>query len=296
MVQTSTKTNLREERDFSEKLNATFKFIRNNFKPLSRAILFYVTPVALAAGICSGLYQARLLQRTAGDRPYSTMGEYNFFNQVTSLQYFLTAFLSFLGFVMLSLTVYSYMVAYMDQDEEVQPADVWVHIKSNLLKVMYSTLAIGVICGLSMFLLGLGVYLGVVLSVFVIVMVREETGFVESIERCFYLVKGNWWATCGLILVVGFIQGMMGLLASLPMGVISFLHILQVPGMESDLLLIVANALSSVLGIFLYSIMAIALGFQYFNLVEKKDGTGLLEQVERIGYTEAHTIANEGEY
>lgn len=192
MLQTKQKINLREERDFGDKLNATFYFIKTNFKPLSKALLLYVTPVALAAGIFSGLFQARTLQRMTGDTTYSTYGEYAFFNQIASVQYLLSMFFTLVSFFVLSLAVSSFMVAYQDEEGEVEQATVWEHIKRNLVPVIYSGVAIAVVTFLSFFLLGFGIYLGIVMSLFVIVMVREELGFIETVERCFYLIKGNW--------------------------------------------------------------------------------------------------------
>ncbi|WP_347159464.1 hypothetical protein [Pontibacter chitinilyticus] len=296
MLQTSQKINLREERDFSEKLNATFRFIKLNFRPLLRVLLLYVTPVALTAGILSGLYQARLFRTLGSDKPYSTLGEYSFFNQVTSLHYLLTLFFMFLGYVLVCLTVYGFMVVYMDEETPVQPAAVWAHVKQNLVQALYSSIALAVVSFLGIFLLGLGLYLGVVFSLFLIVMVREETGFVETLERCFHLIKGNWWATFGLLLMVGLIQGVFTWLTALPVGVVTLMRMFQIPGAESDLLLVVASAISSVLGIYIYSLSAIALAFQYFNLVEQKDGLGLLTQVDMIGRRDLNATANEGEF
>lgn len=264
MLQTDQKINLRQERDFGDKLNATFAFIKQNFKPLGKAILLYVTPVALLTGLFSGLYQSRMLKTLTGGGAYEmeTMGEYNFFNQVTSLNYIIMLFFTFFCYIVVALTVYSYMVAYMDEEGEVTPAAVWHHLKNNLLQATYSSLAIGVVSFLSVFLFGLGLYLGVVLSLFLIVMVREETGFIDTVERCFYLVKSNWWATFGLIIVAGIIQSVVAWLAALPLGVVLVLKALQVPGTESDVLLVAANALSTVLTTFTYTISMIALGFQ----------------------------------
>ncbi|RDV14200.1 hypothetical protein DXT99_15520 [Pontibacter diazotrophicus] len=296
MLQTKQKINLREERDFGDKLNATFYFIKTNFRPLLRALLLYVTPVALAAGIFSGLFQARTFQRMTGEATYSTFGDNVFMNQVTSLNYILSMIFTLLSIFILSLTVYSFMVVYQDEEGEVQPAAVWEHIKANLVPVIYSGIAISVVTFLSIFFFGLGIYLGIVLSLFIIVMVREELGFIETVERCFYLIKGNWWATFGFLLIVGIIQGLIGVLAALPLGAVTMLRAFEVPGMDSDILLVVVNASASVLSIFLYCIYAVAIGFQYYNLVEQKDGIGLMEQVDLIGRSETNLTANEGEF
>lgn len=296
MLQTSQKINLREERDFGNKLNTTFFFIRANFRPLLRTLFLYVTPVALVSGIFSGLYQARLMRSIAGDEGYSTYGEFNLFNQVNSVNYIFMVFFTLVSVFVLSIAVYGFMVEYQDKDGEVQPAAVWSHIKANLVQVIYSGLVIAVFSFLAVFLLGLGIYLGVVMSLFIIIMVREERGFIETIERCFYLIKGNWWATFGLLLVIGFIQSVIGWVAALPVGIITMLRLMEIPGMESDILLVIATTLSSVLTIYVYAVSAIALGFQYFNLVEQKDGIGYMEQAALIGQRNQENTANEGQF
>ncbi len=47
--------------------------------------------------------------------------------------------------------------------------------------------------------------------------------------------------------------------------------------------MVAATSFVSVASIFLYSLSALAVAFQYFHLVEVKEGLGLLEQVDRIG-------------
>lgn len=296
MYQTSQKINLREERDFGEKLNATFTFIKQNFKPLAKSILLYVSPVAILAGIFSGIYQSRLFQQLNGEGPYSNVGEFTVFSQVTSLNQLISIFFAILAYVVVALTIYGFMAAYMDEEGEVRPAAVWDHIKRNIIQATYSSIVIGLVCILSIFLFGLGIYLMVVLSLFLVVMVREETGFVDTIERCFYLIKGNWWATLGLMIVAGIIQTVIGWLAAIPLGAVMILRGLLVPGAESDALLIISNTITTLLTTFTYCISVLAIGFQYFNLVEEKDGVGLMEQVELIGKTDTNTTANEGEF
>jgi len=295
MYQTSQKINLREERDFGEKLNATFTFIKQNFKPLSKSILLYVSPVAILAGIFSGIYQSRLFQQIS-EGSYSNAGEFAVFNQVTSLNQLISIFFAVMAYVVVALTIYGFMVVYMDEEGEVRPAAVWEHIKRNIVQATYSTIVLGVVCVLCVALFGLGIYLMVVLSLFLIVMVREETGFVETIERCFYLIKGNWWATLGLMFVAGIIQTMIAWLAAVPLGALIILQNLQVVASENGLLLVLSNTLATLLTTFTYCISVLAIGFQYFNLVEQKDGVGLMEQVELIGNTNTNTTANEGEF
>ena len=295
MLQTSQKINFREERDFGQKLNATFHFIRSNFKALFRTVLLYVTPVALVSGILSGLYQARLLKKI-GNNGYESYAELSFFEQVNSLNYYAYLFFMLVSVLMLMLTVHSFMVVYQDEEGEVEPAAVWQHVKENLVKVIYSGVALAVITLLGLVLLGFGVYLSIVFSLFVIIMVREELDFIPTVERCFYLIKGNWWATFGFLFMVGLIQSVIGWLPALPAMLIPTLRMFEVPGAESDVLLVFLNALAGVLTVFVYAISAVAIGFQYYNLVEKQDGIGYMEQADRIGRQQINSSANEGQY
>ncbi|WP_187264588.1 hypothetical protein [Pontibacter beigongshangensis] len=296
MLPTSQKINFREERDFGQKLNATFHFIRSNFKALFRTVLLYVTPVALVSGILSGLYQARLLKKIGGGYGQESYAELSFFEQVNSLNYYAYLFFTLVSVLMLMLTVHSYMVVYQDEEGRVEPAAVWQHIKVNLVKVIYSGVALAFLTLLGLVLLGFGIYLSIVFSLFVIIMVREELDFIPTVERCFYLMKGNWWATFGFLLMAGLIQSVIGWLPALPAMLIPTLRMFEVPGADSDVLLVFLNAFASVLTVFVYAVSAVAIGFQYYNLVEKKDGIGYMEQADRIGRLQITSSANEGHY
>ncbi|MFC6997046.1 hypothetical protein [Rufibacter roseus] len=270
----------RVERDFGQKINATFGFIRQNFAPLSRCILFIAAPFALLAGIFSGLFQSSQLQALNGE-----YGAFDSFSMmVGNVHYLATMFFSLMAFVMLSLTVYSYLVLRMDYEGPIEVTDVWEVVKSQAVAVFYSSVAVVIMVALGMLLLIVpGIYLSVVLSIFIIVMVREDLGFIDAVERCFYLMKGNWWPTFGYILVIGLIQALIAFVASLPSMVVYVLRIFHLPGGTNDMVFIAASTFSSIVNLLLYVITTVALAFQYFTLVEIKDGVGLLEKVNQIG-------------
>jgi len=50
--------NLREERDFGEKFNATFQFARQNFKNLSLSLLFLGAPLMIVGNLLVAYMQA----------------------------------------------------------------------------------------------------------------------------------------------------------------------------------------------------------------------------------------------
>jgi hypothetical protein len=276
--------NFREERDMSQKINATFGFIRQNYQVLAKCLLWYVVPFALLAGIFTGIYLSRRLPVSSGEVPYRTWGEFGFFNSITSLHYLVGVFFSVVSYVMLSLIISVFMVRYMDQGGKVSAQQVGEGVKSHFLSVLYTSLGLMVMILLGYVLLVVpGIYLTIAFSMFVIIMIREELGFVDTMERCYHLIKGYWWPTFGFLLLITLIQGLMGLLAALPVFLVTMLQFFQVPGADHPLVTVVASSMASVASIFLYVISFTGINFQYFNLVEIKEGVGLLEQVALIG-------------
>jgi hypothetical protein len=48
---------LRQERDFGEKINATFTFVVENWRPLVNALLLLVLPISMLSGVFAALQQ-----------------------------------------------------------------------------------------------------------------------------------------------------------------------------------------------------------------------------------------------
>jgi hypothetical protein len=186
--------------------------------------------------------------------------------------------------VLLSLVLCVFVVRYIQQDGQVSAGQVGEGIKRYFLPVFYASFGVILLCCLgTVLLLVPGIYVSFACSMFVIIMVQEELGFIDTMERCFYLVKGHWWATFGFLLLIGIIQALMSMIAGLPLLAVTILRAFHVPGADHALLTVVVTSLAGVAGIFLYVISFTGIIFQYFHLVEIKDGTGLLEQVALIG-------------
>ena len=75
------KIEMRKMRDFSAKINATFEFLRQNFKPLFKAIAYIAGPAILAQGVVYGYYNRSVINLTAagqqGDGIFSFLGEFS---------------------------------------------------------------------------------------------------------------------------------------------------------------------------------------------------------------------------
>ncbi|OUJ75595.1 hypothetical protein [Hymenobacter crusticola] len=305
-----------KERDFGQKLEATFDFVRAHFKPLGKCLLYIALPVALLSGLANGIFQyylsSTLLQRSSSaDGASSSWSIVS--TMVSSPLYVVLTLTGFVTVSFMLLTVYGYMVLRLRNEDpaaEVTVAEVWALVRSRLLGTIGALLGLMVFVGLlaSPFFLFVGLaaqqqfgalalvgvlmpflymailYVVVALSLFFIIWVREELGFLATLRRSFYLVWGKWWSTFGLIIVLGIILGLLTSVVVVPVTLTTAWSIFSArESVISPVLTVAANALSTLVMLFMYPIIFIGLAFQYFNLVERKDGEGLRSLVDRIG-------------
>ena len=237
---------------------------------------------------------------------------------------------SVLAFLLLVGTVHAYVRARLrlPATTPVTPTEVWAELRTRLgrmlalvglLVAFYLAMVVGVVIlvggavGLSKVLgggssgVGVGfllipifyflvVYASVAMSLFFPVLWLEDRGLFASVGRCFQLIKGHWWATFGLILVATFLQSMLTIVFAIPQYAVMFGKMLQLPGLNSDVLGLVAQCIYAVGIIFTYTLPLLALIFQYYNLVERREGHGLRLLVNQLGQPQAASVAQPGHY
>lgn len=315
-------SDFRQERNFGQKISATFEFIGVHWRSLGRALLYLVAPLALLQGILTALIQSRLLGtmlHTARDpqayNPRDPLAAQRAILGAAfeSPLYYLAIATSLVFTTMFILTIYGYLVRCLRPagavPTPITPAEVWDVAKRHLLSTFFSFWGIGVIVVLGFFFfLFPGYYLAVALSLFFIVRVVEGTGFFATVSRCLSLIKGKWWSTFGLIIA------MTGLLYVLMFAVSLLFSLLRVglpsallptaePGQVSAVLMVALTLFFTVVAFLIYPPILLALAFQYFNLVERREGVGLAHLVDQLGQAPAASPSGttyrpheEGEY
>lgn len=280
---------LRQERDLGEKINVTFDFIRQNFKPLFKSLIYIVGPVLIILGILSSIMQINTMgNNTSAEQLMQS------FSVITPL-IFLGSLLS--ASLMISV-VYGYMQLYLVKGPEptIEVEEVWEVVKSNVLKIFITLILVGVIivAGTFAFIIP-GIILGIALSIIFAVQVVEDTDFGAAFGRSFTLMKGNYLSTFGLLFVMIIIQAIIGLIFKIPSlavsGITGFLSVADSEiafqhSPSGNLLIILAQLVSTVGSQLVGSISIIAVGFQYFNLVEKKEASGLMGNIDNLGNPE----------
>src|SRR5690606_37428379 len=117
-----------------------------------------------------------------------------------------------------------------------------------------------------------------------VIFIEGKSGF-AAYGRSWKLVKGKWWSTFGLLVVMSIIVSIIGVAFQLPLLLISiFKEILQWDNGRSFELIIMLASIIGMLGeTLLFSILHISLGFQYFNLVERQASIGPMREIDSLG-------------
>jgi hypothetical protein len=114
-----------------------------------------------------------------------------------------------------------------------------------------------------------GVYLAVRWTLTVAAMMAEDIGPIRGIGRSWNLVRGRWWRTFGILLVVGIMQSVIGYALGF------FFGLIAVALTSGDVQLAVVAVGSTILGALVSPITTIAVVLLYFDLRVRKEGLDL---------------------
>lgn len=322
-----TAINYHETRDFSRKMSVTFEFLRQNFRSLMQSILLIAGPPVLIASLFMGSFFQDLLSASfaagaSGANPFE-----GFANSPTFwAQIGLTIVFFMISSVATVATVNNFILLYEEQkSSKIKVTDVWQRVRSTFWMYLGTTVllyvlvmaayaitafilagvalaspvlvffgAIGMVCALT--------YLLISASLVFIIRAYERIGFFEAIFRSFYLVRGKWWSTLGILFILYLIAGVTSYIFMIPgyvMTVVSSLHQVGTgatggPSGSEGTIIMALFTLYYMAQLLLYSLPNIGIAFQYFNLVERKEAKGLLSQIDSIGQpTAASSNADE---
>lgn len=312
---------LHRQRDFSAKVSMTFEFVKRNFKSLIRALLTIAGPPLLIGSIfISGIYGKFISTAfSAGSNPQGA--DALFENYFLSLGFWLQLIGGLLfmysGIAVTIAVVYNFIKEYEARTTGPIPtAAVWDRVVKSfpmflgtMILLTLLLVAAYAVFGLLAFMLGAAVpvlmvfvmiglfvfmiYVSINLTFVFFIRSYENSGFFDAVRRSFTLIKGKWWSTFGLLLVMSIIQSSMASVFFVPWYINLFIQALhstesglQEPSFIANLfnqLFLMLYFLSSYL---LYALPLIAIAFQYFNLVELKEAKGLLSKLETLGQSQ----------
>ncbi len=335
-------SDFRRERDFGAKVSATFDFVSSQFKPFLKCLAYFTLPGALLMGIGLALFMGKATGFYAALLSATRAGRANAMGSVDPLALYrgwsgvglgLTALGGIVTLVLLSATVYSYLRVrlHLPAAETVQPRQVWSWLRPRLGRMLLACLlllglwlgamvVLSVVMGgivamagagwMVLFIFGLYafiIWLAGCLALYFPVMWLEDLGPMQALRRSFVLIKGKWWSTFGLAVVMVIIQSVMSYLFAIPMYGLLMMDVLQLSktgtAHDTSLWMQAATLLYAGSAVLLLALPLLALGFQYFNLAERRDSIGARQQLARLGQTATPEATNryyqpdeEGEY
>ncbi|KUG06842.1 hypothetical protein [Solirubrum puertoriconensis] len=266
-------------RDFGQKFEATFSFLGKHGGNLYRVLL---VPMAVAMVAIAGLV-------------FSVFTSASTLDDTSSVQLIMVPAYVGLGIVTMlaMLATYAMMYAFvkrrMESPDATAPltvAEVWAEARPNMLPLVgYGIVAtICVVLGYMLLIIP-GVYLSMALYLLPCVIVFERADLGETLSRCVGLIRGKWWSTFGLMFVggigVGILSAAVGGVLGLVLGFMGFFGSSEF-GSTGFVLL---QGVQMAINLALYPVLFLLLMFQYFNLVERRDGVSLQWRVQEIGQT-----------
>ncbi len=301
-------------RDFGKKLNATIEFIKENFKPLFKAMLFISGPPIVLGSIL----MTQVFEGFMGFASLASVGVEPGFEEFSGMVLPILGGTIFLliGGTAIVAVIYDYMILYEKQGKDISVNDVWQLTKRSFWQVLgrmfllalliiaaYVLLVLVIVLfavasGVLAFLMGSAIvvafiYFLIPLYLIFIITAYEKVDFGTGLKKCFKLIKEKWWSTFGLVFVAGLIQGVISSIFLVPWYIIFAIKTLHTtdptsfsePSVVVNILSTISFLAYSILRYLLLCIPLIAIAFQYFNLIELKESKGLMAKIDSFGTT-----------
>ncbi len=281
----------KKERDLGAIITDTFKFIRENWKEYFLSILKIVGPVLLVGVVAMVFYLLSMSDIFEGfeDNPDNISG---IFSQVFSW-IFIMIFVYVLLYTLLSMTSLYFIKSYIDNNGKPVFSEVKANVFSNIWRFIGLGILVTIVTVFGFMLCYIpGIYLGIVLSLATSIMVFENKNVGDTFSHSFTLIKGQWWNTFGVLIVVWLLLMVLGQAFSVPALIYQLIKmgtIVQdndptaIFSIFKDPIYLVLNLGSYVFQFILYSIPLISTVFIYFDLNEQKNLTGTIEKIENLG-------------
>ncbi|WP_298286533.1 hypothetical protein [uncultured Lutibacter sp.] len=281
----------KKERDLGAIITDTFKFIRENWKEYFLTVLKIVGPVLLIALTVLVLYMFTMSDLFK-DLDNIDANPGGFLSKIFSW-FFGLMFVYILLYTLLSMASLYFIKSYINNFGKPN----FNEVKANIYKNIWKFLGLGFLITLvtvagAIFCYLPGIYLGTVLSLATSIMVFEEKSIGDTFSQAFTLIKGQWWNTFGVLLVVWILLMILGQAFSIPAFIYQMVKMGTMMQNEDptavfeifkDPIYLILNIFSYLFQFILYSIPLISTVFVYFDLNEQKNFTGTFEKIENLG-------------
>lgn len=294
------KIEFRKVREFGEIIGDTFLFLKQNFKPLMKAFI-YLCGIFMLGGILTSI----MTQLELGGMQQNIRNTSNFSGGLIwaavskfAIRYLLMLLLMILSYTSIYVTILSYVALYI-QKGNIAPnvEEVWSYYKFYFLRMLGSGIVMSFFLGLCFVCCFFpGVYVFPAVSIFYPIMVIENASLAYSFNRSFKLLQNEWWPTAGVILVIFIITYACTMFVQLPATIIAMISAFTHAEKPITKTYAIVTSISQYLSQVFLIIPIVAATFVYFNLVERKESTGLMDRIDGLGKAPQQFNATPEEY
>jgi hypothetical protein len=293
------KVEFRKVRDFGEIVGDTFLFIRQNFKPFFKAFI-YLNGIFIVAGIITAIMTQLQIASMADNPVGSAYSRNTSLNGMLKfpLQASLMMLFMLLAYISIYATTYSYIALYIQKGNSAPSVEeVWAYFKFYFLRLFGRGIVMSLFFVICLILCIIpGIYVFPALTIFFPIMVMENGSFGYTFDRSFKLLKEEWWVTAAVILVIWIITYACTTIISLPGIIIAMVSAFTHAEQPISKTYAIVTSISQYIAQIFYVIPLISSTLIYYNLVERKESSGLLERIGNLGQATEPDHSNQEEY
>ena len=287
----------KKERDLGAMITDAFKFLRQEWKPFFTTIIkISLAPILLAVASIiyfsfsfSDFFSSAVMMNQFSSSQEETTNFGTFFIAVIV---YLICYL--IAYVMVTASAMYYVKSYVENQGIID----YEYVKSMTLQKFWSFsglfLVSGIIIGVGfLFCVLPGVYFAIVLSVASSILVFFDRGSMDSIGDAFTFIKGHWWDTLGIVIVVSFIVGILNYITQIPATIYQFIQMgtstfgsgdpTEVLEIFKDPIYLGLISLSYFIQFLFYTITLLVTIFIFFDINEQKNNSGAIDKIDSIG-------------
>lgn len=279
----------RRQRELGDIITDTFKFLRQNFKPLFKTIFKITGPIFVILTFAIGYYSYVGMDFLENPFLVDTT-DIDIEMYFISLFILLSAVLAF--YVLLYNTVLHFIKSYIENAGTVNDTEVFYGVKKDFAPMLGLLLLVALLTGVGLLFCFLpGIFLWVPLALTPALLVFSRSSVFDAIGKSFDLIRNNWWNTFFTLFVITLLVYIISMIFQFPLMIYYFIKTLTMskegsianPADLVDWVYVFFNVISSLFSYLLTTIIIISTAFVYYSLDEKKNATGSYERISNLG-------------
>lgn len=232
------------KRSFGDKLNATFDFIKENWKPLLKLTTYLILPLCLVQALSLNYIMGGASDMTNLSNTANVFEAFYAMGSMFFLQYIAYMFLYLIGTVLLTSLIYALMQAYNEREERLEGITLGVlkpllfrNIKrlflamiAGFVLMMVVLIIVGFMAGALPFTLILTIpfliAFSVRLALFIPTYLFENITLIDAFKKTLRLGYATWGGIFLILIVMGLISGVLQGVTMMPWYIATMVKVL----------------------------------------------------------------------